>query len=273
MELATRHDLRDKEDPARYLDSVEPGWRNGFPLPLDEDNARNLVNDWLRDTSDNILLQRRCGVVPRGFAIKGYAGSGGKPACLVIRQSSQLEVQVVDRNIRYRSEVQGQDTVIWLEPQTRPLSTFLTLEVRGSGGSSLSPIIFKVAYPDDAARLIDVDGVVVTNNGFMLADLLGVRALPTSRLGGMRFCLQLELVSKERRARHAPLLYIGVRGKTVLLSFFQLSDRYDADARCGRSAGCFPARACGDGSPVAEFRRAPLQRRRTSAKRATHPRS
>ena len=43
MELATRHELRDKEDPARYLDSVEAGWRNDFPLPLDEANARNLV--------------------------------------------------------------------------------------------------------------------------------------------------------------------------------------------------------------------------------------
>ena len=171
-----------------------------------------------RDASANILLQRRFGVVPLGFAIEGYAASGGKLARLVIRQSSQLEVQVVDRTIRCCREVQGQDTVIWLEPQTQPLPTFLTLEVCGNGSAS-APITFKVAYPDEAARLIDMSGAILGHHDFMLTDLLGTRvALSTSRPNGTRFCLQLELVSKEARCtRH---YYIGVSGKTVLLSLF-----------------------------------------------------
>ncbi|PSJ44504.1 hypothetical protein C7H85_14405 [Zobellella endophytica] len=49
MYLAERHPLKDQQDPASYLDQVEPSWANAFPIPLDENNARLLLNEWLRD--------------------------------------------------------------------------------------------------------------------------------------------------------------------------------------------------------------------------------
>lgn len=49
MSLATRYPLKGKTDPVQLLDQEYPGWRKDFPLPLDEDNARRLISEWLRD--------------------------------------------------------------------------------------------------------------------------------------------------------------------------------------------------------------------------------
>jgi hypothetical protein len=172
-----------------------------------------------RDASGNILLQRRFGVVPGGFAIQAFPGAGGKLARLVVKQSRQLEAQVVDRTVRTRTEAHGQDTVIWLESLTNPVPSFLTLEVRGRSGCALAPIRFRVAYPYEGARLIGVDGATLSTRDFTPEDLLGLRvALSTSLPGGTRFCLQLELVSGEGRCtRH---YYLGVSANAVLLSLF-----------------------------------------------------
>ena len=49
MELVDRYPIKDEVDPAAYLDRVDPHWHEAFPIPLDEVNARHLLNDWLRD--------------------------------------------------------------------------------------------------------------------------------------------------------------------------------------------------------------------------------
>ncbi len=49
MYLVEHHPLKDQQDPASYLDQTTPGWTDAFPIPLDETNARTLLNDWLRD--------------------------------------------------------------------------------------------------------------------------------------------------------------------------------------------------------------------------------
>ena len=49
MFLVRQYSLKDQPDPAAYLDQHAKGWRAAFPIPLDETNARSLVNDWLRD--------------------------------------------------------------------------------------------------------------------------------------------------------------------------------------------------------------------------------
>jgi hypothetical protein len=49
MYLAEQYPLREQTDPSAYLDQVAPRWRGEFPIPLDETNARGLINDWLKD--------------------------------------------------------------------------------------------------------------------------------------------------------------------------------------------------------------------------------
>lgn len=49
MYLVENYPLKDQQDPAGYLDNAAPYWSGAFPIPLDETNARRLINDWLRD--------------------------------------------------------------------------------------------------------------------------------------------------------------------------------------------------------------------------------
>lgn len=49
MALVDRYPIKDETDPAAYLDRVDPHWHEAFPIPLDETNARHLLNEWLRD--------------------------------------------------------------------------------------------------------------------------------------------------------------------------------------------------------------------------------
>lgn len=49
MTLVDRYPIKDVVDPAAYLDRVDPHWHEAFPIPLDEANARHLLNEWLRD--------------------------------------------------------------------------------------------------------------------------------------------------------------------------------------------------------------------------------
>lgn len=49
MALVDRYPIKDESDPAAYLDRVYPQWHESFPIPLDETNARHLLNEWLRD--------------------------------------------------------------------------------------------------------------------------------------------------------------------------------------------------------------------------------
>ena len=49
MFLVEHYPLKDQPDPADYLDQHNPDWRSTFPIPLDEGNAKSLINEWLKD--------------------------------------------------------------------------------------------------------------------------------------------------------------------------------------------------------------------------------
>lgn len=49
MLLVSEYSLNEQENPAAFLDKCKPNWMSDFPIPIDEDNARNLINEWLKD--------------------------------------------------------------------------------------------------------------------------------------------------------------------------------------------------------------------------------
>lgn len=49
MYLAEHFPLQGHADPSSVLDRENPEWRATFPIPLDEDNGRRLMNEWLKD--------------------------------------------------------------------------------------------------------------------------------------------------------------------------------------------------------------------------------
>lgn len=59
MLLAEQHALDEQDDPAAYLNSHYPQWRDEFPLPLEEENGHSLVNEWLRDAGVRLEERKR----------------------------------------------------------------------------------------------------------------------------------------------------------------------------------------------------------------------
>jgi len=47
IHLAEAHALEGEGDPAAHLDKHDINWRKNFPIPIGEENARILVNEWL----------------------------------------------------------------------------------------------------------------------------------------------------------------------------------------------------------------------------------
>jgi hypothetical protein len=51
VSLAETHPINGLDDPAGYLDTHAPEWRLQSPLPVGEENARTLLNEWLKDAN------------------------------------------------------------------------------------------------------------------------------------------------------------------------------------------------------------------------------
>lgn len=187
--------------------------------------AEQLGGIWYaaKDADGEVLLQRRFGVVPPGFAIQAFPAAPGKPARLVVKNASRLQLSIVDRDIRSRIDVGPQETAIYLEPRGDEPPSYLTLEALGKSGAQL--IRFRLPFPYHGARLIGPDGRTTSRRDFLLPELLGLRvALLTSASNGAEFCLQLELSNRHGRcARH---YFVRAAGHTpLLLSLFS----YHAD--------------------------------------------
>ena len=52
INLVERYPLQNQADPAAYLDEEQANWRSEFPIPLDEQNARTLINEWLKNANE-----------------------------------------------------------------------------------------------------------------------------------------------------------------------------------------------------------------------------
>lgn len=50
--LVEQYPLQHQKDPAAFLDQQKPNWRSEFPIPLDENNARILINEWLNNANE-----------------------------------------------------------------------------------------------------------------------------------------------------------------------------------------------------------------------------
>lgn len=72
MYLVEHYPLKDQQDPASYLDQQAPGWTDAFPIPLDESNARTLLNDWLRDAGQKRQERKEALEKARAFTCEHF---------------------------------------------------------------------------------------------------------------------------------------------------------------------------------------------------------
>lgn len=59
MSLANTYQLGDQKDPAKYLDTQLPAWRNQFPIPLDIESGTAILNGLLHTASDQEGVSRK----------------------------------------------------------------------------------------------------------------------------------------------------------------------------------------------------------------------
>lgn len=67
MLLAEQYGLSEHDDPAGYLNSHYPQWRDEFPLPLEEENGYSLVNEWLKDAGVRLEERKRAEELARHY--------------------------------------------------------------------------------------------------------------------------------------------------------------------------------------------------------------
>jgi hypothetical protein len=67
MLLAEQYGLSEHDDPASYLNSHYPQWRDEFPLPLEEENGYSLVNEWLKDAGVRLEERKRAEEMARHY--------------------------------------------------------------------------------------------------------------------------------------------------------------------------------------------------------------
>jgi hypothetical protein len=72
MYLVEQYPIRDQQDPAGYLDKTIPEWTQAFPIPLDESNARGLINDWLRDAGEKRQARKEILERSRAFTCEHF---------------------------------------------------------------------------------------------------------------------------------------------------------------------------------------------------------
>ncbi|ABM21364.1 hypothetical protein Maqu_4094 (plasmid) [Marinobacter nauticus VT8] len=68
MGIAEAHPIASIEDPADYLDEHAPDWRKLSPLPVSEGNARNLINEWLKDAGKSRSEKKRIEADEKNFS-------------------------------------------------------------------------------------------------------------------------------------------------------------------------------------------------------------
>lgn len=68
MHLAEQFPLDSQKDPALYLDEHCPGWKEVFPIPLDESNARHLINEWLKDAGQRQQERKNAEALASAFS-------------------------------------------------------------------------------------------------------------------------------------------------------------------------------------------------------------
>jgi len=55
--VSENFDLSKEKSPYEFLTRAEPGWKDNFPLPLDDDTAQELINEWLIDAGKKKVIR------------------------------------------------------------------------------------------------------------------------------------------------------------------------------------------------------------------------
>ena len=188
-------------------------------LPARMKDRAGLIRYSVRNQDGELLLQRRFGVIPTDLQVSLYPASSSRPARLDLRTTTALHVVISDHNLHNTVvTTTGQNaTTIVLEPVGDTVPSTFSLEISSHGHE---PVVLRLPYPYQGARLIGPGGDVLESTELILDELSGMRvALSAGLPYGERFTIQMELIypSGQRLKRH---YVIDVGSIPVLLNLF-----------------------------------------------------
>ena len=98
MFLVENYPLQAESDPAAYLDKHVPNWSTDFPIPLDETNARGLMNEWLRDAGQKRAERKAAVVRAKAFTcehfLTGDISNWSIRTELILPQDEEFQVDI-----------------------------------------------------------------------------------------------------------------------------------------------------------------------------------
>jgi hypothetical protein len=164
---------------------------DGQLLDRQSHDCYGLVHYSLRNRSGTTLLQRRFGVLPKGFNLSMFPSLGQEPARLLPKGAGMLDIRVVSDNLRVERSEHTLQLHYWGES---PPTTFIL-----EAGQGLPPVQLRLPYPYQGAHLLDRNGDPSRACELTLAEMIGYRIALTSGLAeGQTFHIELELISSEQ---------------------------------------------------------------------------
>lgn len=95
--LTSKYELDQQSDPATFLNQHAPGWRDQFPLPLEEDNGVALVNEWLVDAGVQVKRRKQARDLAQSLtcehSLNGELGSARLEAQVWLGSCLQIDLE------------------------------------------------------------------------------------------------------------------------------------------------------------------------------------
>ncbi len=145
-----------------------------------------------RDKRGSVVLKRTFGVLPHDFSMVLIAGYLDKPARLIVRTQTPLNITVTSEELTSEQLPHRDGTEVNLNISGQVIPKSFGLEL--SGVDNLDPIRFKIPFPTLSARLIDEKDDQIVSRDLLIDEMLGKRiVLCAGRPGRQRFNLRLRL--------------------------------------------------------------------------------
>ncbi len=166
---------------------------DGKPMSSVSESERiGLVRYRVKNIRNETFLQRKFGVLPKGFGLSLLPAINNNPASLVVNKYKGLRLKAVSQDLSVNIEDTDQSFVFSLKPKSEIIPT--TFDVEVSGGNC-EPLILRLPYPYQGARLIASNGLPVKKTELILDELIGMRIALSSGLNhGEKFFLRMKLI-------------------------------------------------------------------------------
>lgn len=167
---------------------------NGELVARSQREIGGVFNYTLKNSSGEILFRRKFGVLPDSFKVRLFAGDATRPARLEIMGGDECKFGVTGENISSRLEIIEGRSVISLSYRGAVPPSNLQLSIKG--GEFLEPVILRLPFPYEGARLLDSSNNILTSESLIPEDLIGLSILLFSAGETQSFHLRMELQNK-----------------------------------------------------------------------------